>query len=313
MHAQPFDATAKVYIAGHTGLVGAALMRTLEARGFGNLLTIPRVALDLRDAAAVDAFFAAERPQYVILAAAKVGGIAANSAAPADFLQDNLQIQTNVIQAAWRHTATKLLFLGSSCIYPRDCPQPIKEEYLLTGPLEATNEWYAIAKIAGIKLCQAYRQQYGFDAISVMPTNLYGPHDNFDLTTAHVLPALLRKAHEAKLSGARSMTVWGSGAPRRELLHVDDLANACVALIASYSDAAPINVGTGEDVSIRELAELVAQIVGFNGALEFDTAKPDGTPRKVLDVQRIKALGWSPEVPLADGIRSTYEWFCSCP
>jgi len=303
------EPNARIYVAGHRGLVGSAIVRRLERDGYRNLLTRSHAELDLQDERAVAAFFEAERPDYVFLAAARVGGIHANNAYPADFLRDNLQIQTNVIDAAYRAGCKKLLFLGSSCIYPKHAPQPIKEEYLLTGPLEPTNEWYAIAKIAGIKMCQAYRRQYGFLAISVMPTNLYGPNDNFDLQTSHVLPALIRKFHEAKESGADSVTVWGTGSPRREFLHVDDLADACLFLMRHYDDDALINVGCGADLEIRELAELIRGIVGFEGRIEYDTSKPDGTPRKLLDISRIRALGWSARIPLDEGIRNTYAWF----
>lgn len=303
------EPNARIYVAGHRGLVGSAIVRRLERDGYRNLLTRSHAELDLQDERAVAAFFEAERPDYVFLAAARVGGIHANNAYPADFLRDNLQIQTNVIDAAYRAGCKKLLFLGSSCIYPKHAPQPIKEEYLLTGPLEPTNEWYAIAKIAGIKMCQAYRRQYGFLAISLMPTNLYGPNDNFDLQTSHVLPALIRKFHEAKESGADSVTVWGTGSPRREFLHVDDLADACLFLMRHYDDDALINVGCGADLEIRELAELIRGIVGFEGRIEYDTSKPDGTPRKLLDISRIRALGWSARIPLDEGIRNTYAWF----
>jgi len=305
----PGPASGPVYVAGHRGLVGAALVRELERRGVGNLVLRTHAELDLRNQAAVEAFFAEVRPSQVYLAAAKVGGIRANDTYPADFLRDNLQIQTNVIDAAWRHGVQKLCFLGSSCIYPRLAPQPINEDALLTGPLEPTNEWYAIAKIAGIKLCQAYRRQYGFNAISLMPTNLYGPGDNFDLENSHVLPALIRRFHEAKLRGDAEVTVWGTGTPRREFLHVDDLASAVVHLMATYESEQLVNIGCGEDVTIRELAELVARVVGFNGRLVFDTTKPDGTPRKLLDVSRLTALGWKPRIGLEEGIRTTYEWF----
>ena len=257
----------------------------------------------------MDRFFAAERVDFVFLAAAKVGGIRANDAYPADFLRDNLQIQTNVIDAAWRNGVKKLLFLGSSCIYPKLAPQPIKEESLLTGPLEPTNEWYAIAKIAGLKLCQAYRRQHGFDAIAAMPTNLYGPGDNFSLLDSHVLPALLRRFHEAKVNGAPEVVVWGSGTPRREFLHVDDLADALLFLMERYADESPVNVGWGEDLTIRELATMVARVVGYEGRLSFDTSKPDGTPRKLLDVNRLQGLGWRPTIRLEEGLRQTYAWF----
>jgi GDP-L-fucose synthase len=300
---------ARVYVAGHRGLVGAAIVRRLEAEGFSQLVLRSHAQLDLCSQAAVDAFFAAERPEYVFLAAARVGGIHANSSYPADFLRENLQIQTNVIDAAWRNGARKLLFLGSSCIYPKLAPQPMREDCLLTGPLEPTNEWYAIAKIAGIKTCQAYRRQHAFDAISVMPTNLYGPGDNFSLENSHVLPALIRKFHEAKASGAREVVVWGTGSPRREFLYVDDLADAVVFLMRNYSDEGLVNVGCGEDQTILELAGQVARVVGFEGELRFDTSKPDGTPRKLLDVSRLSAMGWKPQVPLREGLQRTYRWF----
>jgi len=300
---------SRIYVAGHRGLVGSAIVRRLEADGYEHLITRTSSELDLRDTAAVDAFFAQARPEYVLVAAAKVGGILANSRYPVDFLEDNLAIELKVIRAAHRAGVTKLLNLGSSCIYPKLAPQPLKEEYLLTGPLEPTNEWYAIAKIAGLKLCEAYRQQHGSDFISAMPTNLYGPGDNFDLATSHVLPAMVRRFHDAALAGAPFVELWGTGTPRREFLHVDDLAAAAVHLMDSYSDAAPINVGTGTDVTIRELAELVAGVVGYDGELRWDTSKPDGTPRKLLDTSRINALGWQPRVPLRQGIESTYAWY----
>lgn len=300
---------AKIYIAGHRGLVGGALARTLESRGYQNLLTRTHRELDLIDRDAVAAFFDAERPEYVFNAAAKVGGIKANDEFPADFIRDNILIQMNVIESAFRTGVKKLLFLGSSCIYPKLAPQPLREEYLLTGPLEPTNEWYAIAKISGIKVCQAYRKQYGFNAINAMPTNLYGPGDNFNLETSHVLPALIRKFHEAKVAGRNHVEIWGTGTPRREFLFVEDLAEACLFLMNSYDDGEIINVGTGEDVSIAELAEIVKEVVGFDGDLTFDTSKPDGTPRKLLDVSRINALGWHQRTPLSDGIERTYRWF----
>lgn len=299
----------RIFVAGHRGLAGSAIVRRLQAEGYSNLLLRSSAELDLRQQAAVEHFFATQRPEYLFLAAAKVGGILANDRYPVDFLQDNLQIQTNVIDAAYRHGVRKLVFLGSSCIYPKHAPQPMPESCLLTGPLEPTNEWYAIAKIAGVKLCQAYRRQYGFDAIAVMPTNLYGPGDNFDLQNSHVLPALLRKFHEAKRRGDGEVVVWGTGTPRREFLHVDDLADACLFLIRNYTSAEPVNVGRGEDISIAELAALVADVVGFSGRLRFDTSKPDGTPRKLLDIGRLRALGWSPRVELREGIESTYRWF----
>lgn len=303
------NSESKIFVAGHRGLAGGAILRRLRAAGYQNLITRSSAALDLRVQADVDAFFASERPEYVFLAAAKVGGIHANATYPADFIRDNLQIQTNVIDAAYRAGTRKLLFLGSSCIYPKLAPQPMTEDCLLTGPLEPTNEWYAVAKIAGLKMCQAYRRQYGFDAICAMPTNLYGPGDNFDLQNSHVLPALIRKFHEAKLEGQPRVTVWGTGTPRREFLHVDDLADACVFLMGNYDGEDLVNVGVGQDLSIRELAETIQRVVGFAGELEFDRTKPDGTPRKLLDVSRLTALGWSPRIPLEAGIRQTYEWF----
>jgi len=303
--------TDRIFVAGHKGLVGSAVTRRLAASGFVNLLLADRTRVDLSDRVSVDRFFAAERPDHVILAAAKVGGIHANSSFPAEFIYENLVLQTNVIDSAYRHGTKKLLFLGSSCIYPQMAPQPMLESCLLTGPLEPTNEWYAIAKIAGIKLCQAYRRQYGFDAIAAMPTNLYGSGDNFDLNTSHVLPALIRKFHEAKQQGASSVVVWGSGTPRREFLFVDDLAEALVFLMNNYSDEGLINVGVGEDVTIHELALLIGRIVGFDGEIIFDRTKPDGTPRKLLDVSRLHALGWRARTALEDGIRTTYAWYLS--
>lgn len=305
--------TARIFVAGHRGLVGSAIVRRLQADGYVNLLLQSKSELDLRNQAAVEQFFARERPEFVFLAAGKVGGIHANDTLPADFIRDNLMIQVNVIDAAYRHSASKLLFLGSSCIYPRQAPQPMPEDCLLSGPLEPTNEWYAVAKIAGLKMCQAYRRQYGFNAICVMPTNLYGPGDNFDLQNSHVLPALIRKFHEAKLRGDAEVVVWGSGLPRREFLHVDDLANACVFLIERYDSEAWVNVGWGEDVSIAELANLIGDIVGFTGRLRFDTSKPDGTPRKLLDTTRLRSLGWTPKIPLRDGIAATYRWLLEHP
>jgi GDP-L-fucose synthase len=298
-----------VLVAGHTGLVGGAITRQLVERGFSRLLLPGHGELDLTNQPDVDAFFATNRPRYVFLAAAKVGGILANDTYPADFLRENLQIQTNIIDAAYRHGTQKLLFLGSSCVYPRLAPQPLKEEYLLSGPLESTNEWYAVAKIAGIKMSQAYWRQHGFHAISAMPTNLYGPGDNFDLRNSHVLPALIRKFHEAKELGQSEVVLWGSGTPRREFLHVDDLADALVFLMDHYESPELINVGTGEDMTIAYLAALVARIVGFTGKLVLDPSKPDGTPRKLLDVSRIHALGWRARIPLEEGIRDTYDWF----
>jgi len=301
--------TDKIFVAGHRGLVGSALIRKLKQQGFCNLLTRDHSQLDLRHEAGVDLLFAEEKPNIVILAAARVGGIKANADLPVEFLLENLQMQNNVIRSAHKAGVGKLLFLGSSCIYPKYAPQPIPETALLSGPLEPTNESYAIAKIAGIKLCQAYARQYGANFISLMPTNLYGSGDNFDLLSSHVLPALLRKAHEAKKRGDREMIVWGSGKPRREFLHVDDLADACLFLLEKYDSPEIINVGCGEDISIRELAELICEIVGFKGDLAWDASKPDGTPRKLLDVSRLHALGWRPTIALRDGIARTYEWF----
>jgi GDP-L-fucose synthase len=302
------DKSERIFIAGHRGLVGSALLRHLQAGG-SNLLTRDRSQLDLTDENAVREFFRREKPGVVLLAAAKVGGIKANNEFPVEFLSENLRIQNNAIRAAHENGVRKLLFLGSSCIYPKHAAQPISENALLSGPLEPSNEAYAIAKIAGIKLCQAYAREYGANFISAMPTNLYGPNDNFDLVSSHVLPALLRKAHEAKTSGARQLTLWGSGEPRREFLHVDDLAEACLLLLEKYDSPDIINVGCGEDISIRELAELICEIVGFDGELVWDRSQPDGTPRKLLDVSKLKALGWEPVVSLRDGIVHTYEWF----
>jgi GDP-L-fucose synthase len=300
---------ARIYVAGHGGLVGSAVVRRLQAGGFTNILTATRAQLDLRDQGAVNTWFEQNRPDYVFLVAGTVGGILANSTRPAEFIYDNLMIHGTVVEASHRVGVTKLLYLGSSCIYPRHATQPITEEQLLTGPLEPTNEWYAIAKIAGIKLCQAYRRQYGSDFISAMPTNLYGPEDNFDLSSSHVLPALIRKFHDAKQSGGKAVEIWGTGSPMREFLHVDDLADACVFLIENYSDDMHINVGTGVDLSIRELAEKVRDVVYPAAELQFDTSKPDGTPRKVLDVSRLNNLGWSPSYTLDSGLASTYQWF----
>ena len=305
------QADSRIYVAGHRGLVGSAICRRLRAAGYGTLIARTSAELDLRDPAAVREFFAAEKPAYVFLAAARVGGILANSTRPAEFIYDNLAIEMNVIHAARAAGVKKLQFLGSSCIYPKFAPQPIREESLLTGPLEPTNEWYAIAKIAGIKMAQAYRRQYGFSAISLMPTNLYGPGDNFDLTSSHVVPALLRKFHEAIKTDAPEVEIWGTGSPRREFLHVDDLADAALHLMLNYDAEEIVNVGTGEDVTIRELAELIGSITGFRGRLVFDESKPDGTPRKQLDVSRLNAFGWKARIPLAEGIRSTYEWYLS--
>ena len=298
----------RVFVAGHKGLVGSAICRRLRADGVEPLVA-SRDELDLTDQAAVNDWFAGTQVRQVYLAAAKVGGIHANNSYPAVFLHENLAIQTTVIHAAYMNGVHKLLFLGSSCIYPKLAEQPIREDSLLTGPLEPTNEWYAIAKIAGIKMCQAYRTQFGFDAISLMPTNLYGPGDNFDLENSHVLPALIRKFHEAKEGGAESVTVWGTGAPLREFLHVDDLADACVFLMQHYSSADIVNVGWGRDISIADLARLVGNVVGFEGKIEFDTSKPDGTPRKLLDTTRLTELGWQPSISLEAGVRATYDWY----
>ena len=300
---------AKIYIAGHRGLVGSAILRLLIKRGYDNLVLRTHSELDLTNQSGVTEFFKQEGPEYIFLAAARVGGIHANSTYPADFIRSNLLVQTNVIDAAYRNNAKKFLFLGSSCIYPKFAPQPMKEECLLTGELEPTNEWYAIAKIAGIKMCQAYRRQYGFNAISLMPTNLYGPGDNFDLEDSHVLPALLRKFHEAKINARPEVVVWGTGAPKREFLHVDDLAEATLFLMENYNEEKIVNVGTGKDISIKELAELIKVITGYQGELIFDHSKPDGTPRKLLDISRIERLGWTSKTPLREGIESTYKWF----
>ena len=298
-----------IFVAGHRGMVGSAIHRRLLKDGFTRVIGRTRSELDLLDRRSVREFFEQERPSIVIDAAAKVGGILANNEQPVEFLLQNLTIQNNLIEAAADTGARKLLFLGSSCIYPKMAPQPISEDSLLTGPLEPTNDAYAIAKIAGIKLCQSYARQYGKNFISAMPTNLYGPHDNYDLHNSHVLPALIRKVHEAKQAGTKSIAVWGSGNPRREFLHTDDLADACVFLLEHYDQPDLINVGCGEDVTIRELAETVCDVLGFEGTLEFDPTKPDGTPRKLLDIQKIKSLGWSPKIPLREGIANAYDWF----
>ena len=303
------DKQARIYVAGHNGLVGSAILRRLQADGYTNILTANRQQLDLRDQAEVSHWFKANRPEYVFLVAGTVGGIMANSTRPAEFIYDNMMIHGTVVHASHLYDVTKLLYLGSSCIYPRQATQPITEEQLLTGPLEPTNEWYAIAKIAGIKLCQAYRRQYGSDFISAMPTNLYGPNDNFDLTSAHVVPALMRKFHDAKATGAAEVEIWGTGSPMREFLHVDDLADACLHLMRNYSDDSHINVGTGVDLSIRQLAEKIRDLVYPTARLRFDTSKPDGTPRKVLDVTKLRATGWAPKVELDTGLRDTYAWF----
>jgi GDP-L-fucose synthase len=299
----------KIFIAGHRGMVGSAITRALEARGFSNLIKRTRPELDLAVARSVAEFFQREKPEVVIFAAAKVGGIKANNDFPVEFLIDNLRIQTNIISAAYENGTRKLLFLGSSCIYPKHAPQPIPESALLTGPLEPTNDAYAIAKIAGVKLCQAYAREYGANFISAMPTNLYGPNDNFDLETSHVLAALLRKAHEAKTKRTRELVVWGTGTPRREFLHVDDCAAACLYMLQKYDSPEIVNVGCGEDISIRELAELICDVVGFEGELTWDKTKPDGTPRKLLDVSKLRGLGWAPTIPLREGIAKTYDWF----
>ena len=305
----PLTQLSKIYVAGHRGLVGSAIVRALQQQGYSQLLMRTHSELDLTSQADVRRFFEAERPEAVIMAAARVGGIHANNSRPALFIRDNLLIQDNVIDAAHRSGVGKFVFLGSSCIYPKLSPQPIKEDYLLTGPLEPTNEWYAIAKIAGVKMCQAYRREFGFNAISLMPTNLYGPGDNFDLQNSHVLPALIRRFHEAKDRGDPSVTLWGTGTPRREFLHVDDLADAVLHLMRSY-DAEPIvNIGWGEDVTIRELAEIVMSAIGYKGSIDFDPTKPDGTPRKLLDVSRLSGLGWRAKIPLKAGIERTYAWF----
>jgi len=303
------DRSARVFVAGHGGLVGSAVMRRLAAGGFTDVVTASRKELDLRDQAAVTSWFEQNRPDYVLLVAGTVGGILANSTRPAEFIYDNMMIHGTVVHAAHLTGTRKLLYLGSSCIYPRNATQPITEEELLTGPLEPTNEWYAIAKIAGIKLCQAYRRQYGSDFISAMPTNLYGPNDNFDLSSSHVLPALIRKFHDAKVAGLHEVEIWGTGTPMREFLHVDDLADACVHLMDHYSDDSHINVGTGIDITIRDLAMQIRDIVHPSAELNFDTTKPDGTPRKVLDTSRLTATGWSPSTSLAEGIAATYQWF----
>lgn len=307
------DKSAVIYVAGHRGLVGSAIWRALEAAGHKNLIGRTRAELDLLDPVAVARFYERERPEYVFVAAAKVGGILANNSEPASFLYENLQIQNNLIHLAWRHGVRKLLFLGSSCIYPKLAPQPLKEEYLLTGPLEPTNEWYAVAKIAGIKLCQAYRRQHGCDFISAMPTNMYGPNDNYDPQTSHVLPALIRKFHEARENGAPEVVCWGTGAPLREFLYSDDLGRACLFLMENYSGEMFINVGFGSDISIRDLAGLVAEVTGFKGRIAWDAGKPDGTPKKLMDSSRLLGMGWKPEVDLAAGIQRAYESFLTAP
>ena len=301
--------TASIYVAGHRGMVGSALVRRLESEGYRNLLLRTRQELDLLDQRSVDAFFEKEAPEFVFLAAARVGGIHANSTFPAEFIRENLAIQTNVIHAAYQHGVKKLLFLGSSCIYPKLARQPITEDQLLSGPLEPTNEWYAVAKIAGLKMAQAYRRQYGFRAISLMPTNLYGPNDHFDLNTSHVLPALLRKFHDAKAANAAHVAVWGTGTPRREFLHVDDLAGAALFLMDHYDAEEIVNVGTGEDLAIRELAAMIGEVTGYRGEIQFDSSKPDGTPRKVLDVSKLSKLGWQAKIGLREGVEKTYAWY----
>ena len=303
------EKNSRIYIAGHRGLVGSAIVRKLKHEGFSNLLTVTSKELDLREQAATRDFFEQQRPDYVFLAAARVGGILANSSYPADFIYQNLMIEANVIESARLSGVSKLLCLGSTCIYPKMAPQPLKEEYLLTGPLEPTNEWYAVAKIAGIKMCQAYQRQYGSKFISAMPTNLYGPEDNFNLESSHVMPALIRKFHEAKAVNAPTVTVWGSGKPLREFLHVDDCAAACLYLMAHYEDEGIVNIGVGEDISIAELAGLVGEAVGYQGEIVYDSSKPDGTPRKLVDTSKINALGWQSGIPLEEGIKSTYQWF----
>lgn len=307
------EKSAKIYVAGHRGMVGSSIVRGLQKRGFTNLITRTSSELDLKNQQAVDDFFALEQPEYVFLAAAKVGGIVANNTYRADFLYENLAIQNHVIHASYQNAVKKLMFLGSSCIYPKLAPQPLKESYLLTGPLEPTNEPYAIAKIAGIKMCEAYRDQYGCNFISVMPTNLYGPNDNYSLENSHVLPAMIRKFHEAKQNKLPSMTLWGTGSPMREFLHADDLAEACLYLMENYNEKELVNVGTGEDVTIKELALLVQQIVGFEGEIIWDTSRPDGTPRKLMDVSKLHALGWKHQIQLKEGIQMAYQDFLTNP
>ncbi len=303
------EKNSKIFVAGHRGLVGSAITRHLKKEGFSNILTTTREQVDLRDQAAVNYWFQASKPDYVFLVAGTVGGIMANSTRPAEFLYDNMMIHATVVHAAHLHNIKKLLYLGSSCIYPRECTQPMKEEYLLTGKLEPTNEAYAIAKIAGIKLCQSYRKQYGSNFISGMPTNLYGPNDNFDLNDSHVLPALLRRFYEAQLTKSETVTLWGTGSPRREFLHVDDLAEACLFLMREYEGAEHVNIGTGTDLTIRELAERIQQLAAPDTKLEWDRSKPDGMPQKLLDISRIKELGWTPRIPLQEGLKATFDWF----
>ncbi|MDX1953772.1 MAG: GDP-L-fucose synthase [Verrucomicrobiota bacterium] len=307
------DKSAPIFVAGHRGLVGSAIWRELQAQGYTRLIGKGRKELNLLDSNAVAEFYRNEKPEYVFVAAAKVGGILANNSHPAAFLYENLEIQNNLIHGAYKAGVKKLLFLGSSCIYPKLAPQPLKEEYLLTGPLEPTNEWYAIAKIAGIKMCQAYRREYGCDFISAMPTNMYGPNDNFDLETSHVLPALIRKFHEAKVSGPKQVVCWGTGTPLREFLYSDDLGRACIFLMKNYSEEQFVNVGFGSDISIRELAELIRQTVGFTGEITWDSSKPDGTPRKLMDSSRLASLGWKPSIDLKTGVRLAYESFLQLP
>ena len=302
---------SRIYVAGHRGLVGSAIYRLLKKRGFENLITRTHSELELMDAVAVQNFFEETKPEFVFLAAAKVGGIHANSTYPADFMRENLVVQTNVIHESWRNGVEKLMFLGSSCIYPKLCPQPISEESLLTGELEPTNEAYALAKIAGIKTCQSYNQQYGTNFISAMPTNLYGINDNFHPENSHVLPALIRRFHEAKLADSESISIWGTGNPRREFLHSDDLADAVLFLMENYNDSEIVNVGCGEDQTIRALAETICEVVGYSGSLAFDSTRPDGTPQKVLDISKIRALGWTPEIPLKKGLEQVYQWYLS--
>ena len=305
------EINSRIYVAGHRGLVGSAIIRALKQKGFENLITRTHSELELMDSAAVRKFFEETKPEYVFMAAAKVGGIHANSTYPAEFIRENLLVQTNVIHEAWSHKVEKLMFLGSSCIYPKLCPQPIKEEYLLTGELESTNDAYALAKIAGIKTCQSYNKQYGTRFISVMPTNLYGINDNFHPENSHVLPALIRKFHEAKLSNAESVSIWGDGTARREFLHTDDLAEAVLFLMDNYDDSAIVNVGCGEDQTIRELAETIQKVVDYSGRLEFDTSYPNGTPQKILDISKINSLGWKPSIPLKEGLMQVYQWYAA--
>lgn len=303
--------TSKIFVAGHRGLVGSAIVRALKKAGYRNLILRTRAELDLLDRGSVQTLFKNEKPEYVFLAAAKVGGIMANSTYPAEFIYENLVIETNVIDTAYHSGVRKLLFLGSSCIYPKLAPQPIKEEYLMTGPLEPTNQNYALAKIAGISMCKAYNEQYGTDFISVMPTNLYGPNDDFDPMNSHVLPALIRKFHEAKKGEHKEVIVWGTGSPKREFLHTDDLADACLFLMNNYDESDVVNIGTGEDLSIKELAELTQKIIGYEGNIGWDASKPDGTPRKLLDVSKLHEIGWHHRIPLEKGVRMTYEWYCT--